>query len=126
MPQATSYDAIVIGTSQGGRFLPIKLAKAGRKVAMIERGHLGGVCVNFGGTPTKTMVASARIAYLARRGAEYGVRTGDISVDLQAVRKRKQGMVEGARNNFESRIKLCRARSGATERRSSFYRSEKT
>jgi pyruvate/2-oxoglutarate dehydrogenase complex dihydrolipoamide dehydrogenase (E3) component len=105
MPQATSYDAIVIGTSQGGRFLPIKLAKAGRKVAMIERGHLGGVCVNFGCTPTKTMVASARIAYLARRGAEYGVRTGDISVDLQAVRKRKQGMVEGARNNFESRIK---------------------
>jgi pyruvate/2-oxoglutarate dehydrogenase complex dihydrolipoamide dehydrogenase (E3) component len=105
MPQATSYDAIVIGTSQGGRFLPIELAKAGRKVAMIERGHLGGVCVNVGCTPTKTMVASARIAYLARRGAEYGVRTGDISVDLQAVRKRKQGMVEGVRNNFESRIK---------------------
>jgi len=108
MPQATSYDAIVIGTSQGGRFLPIELAKAGRKVAMIERGHLGGVCVNVGCTPTKTMVASARIAYLARRGAEYGVRTGDISVDLQAVRKRKQGMVEGARNNFESRIKHCK------------------
>src|SRR5256886_10046343 len=100
MPQATNYDVIGIGTSQGGRFLPMTFAKAGRKVAVIERGHLGGVCVNFGCTPTKTMVASARVAYLARRGAEYGVRTGPVSVDLQAVRKRKQGMMEGARNNF--------------------------
>lgn len=86
MPQATTYDAIVIGTSQGGRFLPIALAKAGRNVALIERGPLGGVCVNVGCTPTKTMVASARVAYLARRGVEYGVHTGPISVDLQAVR----------------------------------------
>ena len=105
MPRATNYDAIVIGTSQGGRLLPIALAKAGRKVALIERGRLGGVCVNVGCTPTKTMVASARVAYLARRAADYGVRTGPISVDMQAVRKRKQGMVEGARNAFESRIK---------------------
>jgi pyruvate/2-oxoglutarate dehydrogenase complex dihydrolipoamide dehydrogenase (E3) component len=73
-------------------------------VAVVERGHLGGVCVNAGCTPTKTMVASARVAYMAKRGAEYGVRTGPISVDLQGVRKRKQAMVEGARNNFESRI----------------------
>jgi pyruvate/2-oxoglutarate dehydrogenase complex dihydrolipoamide dehydrogenase (E3) component len=73
-------------------------------VALVERGHLGGVCVNVGCTPTKTMVASARVAYLAMRGALYGVHTGPISVDLQAVRKRKQGMVEGARNNFENRI----------------------
>jgi pyruvate/2-oxoglutarate dehydrogenase complex dihydrolipoamide dehydrogenase (E3) component len=104
MSPATNYDVIVIGTSQGGRFLPIAFAKAGRKVALVERGHLGGVCVNVGCTPTKTMVASARVAYLATRGALYGVRTGPISVDLQAVRKRKQGMVEGARNNFENRI----------------------
>src|SRR5215472_16374749 len=105
MPQATKYDLIVIGTSQGGRLLPGAFAKAGRKVAVVERGHLGGVCVNAGCTPTKTMVASARVAYLARRGAEYGVRTGPISVDLQAVRKRKQAMVEGARNYFESLVK---------------------
>ncbi len=65
------YDAIVIGTSQGGRFLPVELARAGRTVALVERDALGGVCVNRGGTPTKTMVASARLAYLARRGAEY-------------------------------------------------------
>jgi pyruvate/2-oxoglutarate dehydrogenase complex dihydrolipoamide dehydrogenase (E3) component len=57
------YDAIVIGTSQGGRFLPIELATAGQKVALVERGQLGGVCVNTGCTPTKTMVASARLAY---------------------------------------------------------------
>src|SRR5260370_6302734 len=104
MPQATNYDAIVIGTSQGGRLLPIALAKAGRNVALIERGHVGGTCVNVGCTPTKTMVASARVAYLARRGADYGVHTGPISVDMQVVRTRKQGIVEGARLAFERRI----------------------
>jgi pyruvate/2-oxoglutarate dehydrogenase complex dihydrolipoamide dehydrogenase (E3) component len=98
------YDAIVIGTSQGGRFLPIELAKAGQKVALVERDQLGGVCVNRGCTPTKTMVASARLAYQARRGAQYGVRTGPVSVDLAAVRERKRAMVAGARQNYASRL----------------------
>ncbi len=98
------YDAIVIGTSQGGRFLPIELAKAGQKVALVERGPIGGVCVNTGCTPTKTMVASARLAYQARRGAEYGVRVGPVSVDLAAVRERKRAMVAGARQNYASRL----------------------
>lgn len=97
------YDTIVIGTSQGGRFLPVELAKAGQKVALVERDHLGGVCVNTGRTPTKTMVASARLAYQAR-GAEYGVRIGPVSVDLAAVRERKQAMVAGARENYASRL----------------------
>jgi len=105
MAQATNYDAIVIGSSRGGRLLPIALAKAGRKVALIERGHVGGTCINVGCTPTKTMVASARLAYLARRGADYGVHTSPISVDLQAIRQRKQGIIEGARSDLESRIK---------------------
>src|SRR5467141_2987016 len=104
MPQATNYDVIVIGTSQGGRFLARTFAKAGRKVAVIERGHLGGVCVNFGCTPTKTMVASARLAYQARRGVEYGVRTGPVTVDLAAVRERKRAMVAGARENYASHL----------------------
>jgi pyruvate/2-oxoglutarate dehydrogenase complex dihydrolipoamide dehydrogenase (E3) component len=104
MPQATTYDAIVIGTSQGGRFLPITLAKVGQNVALIERGHIGGACVNVGCTPTKTMVASARLAYLARRGADYGIHIGPISVDLQAVRQRKQGVVEGARLGYQNRL----------------------
>ena len=98
------YDAIVIGTSQGGRFLPVELAKAGQSVALVERGPLGGVCVNTGCTPTKTMVASARLAYQARRGAEYGVRVGSVSVDLAAVRERKRAMVAGARENYAGRL----------------------
>jgi pyruvate/2-oxoglutarate dehydrogenase complex dihydrolipoamide dehydrogenase (E3) component len=98
------YDAIVIGTSQGGRFLPAELAGAGQKVALVERGPLGGVCVNTGCTPTKTMVASAELAYRARRAAEYGVRTGPVSVDLAAVRERKRAMVAGARENYASRL----------------------
>jgi pyruvate/2-oxoglutarate dehydrogenase complex dihydrolipoamide dehydrogenase (E3) component len=104
MTQAIHYDAIVIGSSRGGRLLPTALAKAGRKVALIERGHVGGTCINVGCTPTKTMVASARIAYLARRGIDYGVHTGPISVDLQAIRQRQQGIVVGARLDLESRI----------------------
>jgi pyruvate/2-oxoglutarate dehydrogenase complex dihydrolipoamide dehydrogenase (E3) component len=98
------YDAIVIGTSQGGRFLPVDLAKAGQKVALVERDQLGGVCVNRGCTPTKTMVASARLAYQARRAAEYGLRIGPVSVDLAAVRERKRAMVAGARQNYASRL----------------------
>ena len=102
--QDEHYDVIVVGTSQGGRFLPVELAEAGKRVALVERGPLGGVCVNTGCTPTKTMVASARLAYLARRGAEFGVRTGPVSVDLAAVRERKRSMVGGARENYASRL----------------------
>ncbi len=74
-------------------------------MALIERDLVGGTCVNGGCTPTKTMVASARIAYLARCGVDYGIHTGPISVDMQAIRKRKQGIIKGARSAFESRIK---------------------
>ncbi len=98
------YDMIVIGTSQGGRFFPIDLARAGHTVALVERGPLGGVCVNRGCTPTKTMVASARVAYQALRGPDYGVRVGPVSVDMAAVRERKRAMVAGARENYASRL----------------------
>ncbi|MEE4546138.1 mercuric reductase [Streptomyces sp. V4-01] len=101
---ADRYDAIVVGTSQGGRFLPVELARAGGRVALVERGPLGGVCVNRGCTPTKTMVASARLAHQARRGEEYGVGTGPVSVDLAAVRERKRSMVAGARQNYAGRL----------------------
>src|ERR1700746_121555 len=102
------FDAIVLGTGQAGKPLALDLGGAGRRTAVVEREYVGGTCVNVGCTPTKTMVASARIAYLARRGPEYGVQTGPISVDMQAVRKRKQAMVEGARSNFQSRINTAR------------------
>src|SRR6266705_6374591 len=104
MAQATNYDAIVIGSSRGGRLLPIALAKAGRKVALIERGHVGGTCINEGCTPTKTMVASARLAYLAKRAADYGVHTGPVSVDMTVVRKRKRDIVESFRNGSQRSI----------------------
>ncbi len=94
MATSTKYDAIVIGTGQGGKPLTRALAQAGWKTAIIEREHVGGSCVNVGCTPTKTMVASARVAYLARRAADYGVNTGPISVDQAVVRKRKRDIVE--------------------------------
>ncbi|WP_433559246.1 mercuric reductase [Pseudonocardia xinjiangensis] len=98
------YDVIVIGSSHGGRFLPAELAKAGQKVALVERDQLGGVCTNTGCTPTKTMVASARLAHQARSGAEYGVRIGQVSVDLAAVRERKRAVVARGRQSYASRL----------------------
>ena len=73
MPHPEEYDAIVIGSGQGGTPLSKAFAKAGSKTALIEREYVGGTCINFGCTPTKTMFNSARVAYLARRAADYGV-----------------------------------------------------
>ena len=98
------YDAIVIGAGQAGVPLATELARAGRRTLLIERAHVGGTCINEGCTPTKTMVASARVAYLARRGADYGVRTGEVSVDLARVRQRKRSIVETFRAGTQGRI----------------------
>jgi pyruvate/2-oxoglutarate dehydrogenase complex dihydrolipoamide dehydrogenase (E3) component len=100
----THYDDIVIGAGQSGGPLSSALARAGRRTALIEREHVGGTCINEGCTPTKTMVASARVAYLARRGADYGVRTGPITIDMVQVRKRKRDIVESFRSGGERRI----------------------
>src|SRR5438876_9310320 len=99
MPNSEPYDAIVIGSGQAGKPLSIALGRAGWKTAIIEREHVGGTCVNVGCTPTKTMVVSARVAYLVRRGAEYGVHSGPIAVDLEAIRQRKQGIVHSGSLN---------------------------
>lgn len=104
MPAAQHYDAIVIGAGQAGGPLSTALARAGRKTALIEREHVGGTCINVGCTPTKTMVASARVAYLARRGADYGVQTGPISIDLSKVRQRKRDIVQSFRSGSQKRI----------------------
>lgn len=88
------YDAVIIGTGQAGKPLAGAFAEAGWKTAIIEKGRVGGTCVVEGCTPTKTMVASARVAHLARRAADYGVRTGEISVDLEVVRQRKRDIVD--------------------------------
>src|ERR1051325_3803479 len=87
---AEQFDAIIIGAGQSGPFLAARMADAGKKVALIEREHLGGTCVNDGCTPTKTLVASARAAWSARHAAEYGVKlAGPVSVDMKAVKARK-------------------------------------
>ena len=106
MTSPERYDAIVIGTGQGGKPLASALAEAGWSVAVVEREHVGGSCVNVGCTPTKTMVASARVAYLAKRAADYGVNAGPVSVDQKVVRERKRSIVEsfsgGSRRGLEA------------------------
>ena len=98
------YDAIIVGAGQGGGPLASALARAGRRTALIEREHIGGTCINVGCTPTKTMVASARVAHLSRRAADYGVETGSVSVDMAAVRERTRSIVESFRLSSEKRI----------------------
>ncbi len=102
------FDAIVIGSGQGGTPLCQALAGAGMRTALVEREHVGGTCINEGCTPTKTMVASARVAYLARRGADYGVHTGELTIDLTKVRERKRAIVDSFRNGSQSRIEKTR------------------
>ena len=92
MPE--QYDAIVIGTGQAGSPLAVRLANAGRKTAIIERKLIGGTCVNVGCIPTKTLIASARAAHVARRGADFGVTIdGKIGVDMARVKARKDAVV---------------------------------
>ena len=104
MTDPTTYDAIVIGTGQAGNPLSRALANAGWKTAVIERLHVGGTCVNVGCTPTKTMVASARVAYLARRAADYGVHAGEVLVNMVEVRQRKQSIVDSFRSGGQRGI----------------------
>ncbi|MEM8533651.1 MAG: mercuric reductase [Chloroflexota bacterium] len=101
---STHYDAIIIGAGQAGMPLVRALAGAGRKTAIIEREHVGGTCINEGCTPTKTMVASGRVAYLARRAADYGVHTGPVTVNLAEVRERKRKIVDSFRNGAQQQI----------------------
>src|ERR1700749_2319649 len=104
MADVENYKAIVVGSGQGGTPLCQALANAGWRTALVEREHGGGTCINEGCTPTKTMVASGRVAYLARRGADYGVHTGPISIDLARVRERKREFVESFRSGSEKRL----------------------
>jgi pyruvate/2-oxoglutarate dehydrogenase complex dihydrolipoamide dehydrogenase (E3) component len=105
MSEATHYDAIILGSGQAGNPLAVALSEKGRRTAMIERAAVGGTCVNYGCTPTKTMVASADVAYLAGRSSDYGVRVGGVSVDMVAVRERKREMVKSWREGSEKRLK---------------------
>ena len=99
---ARKFDAIIIGAGQAGPPLAGRLTAAGRTVAVIERKLVGGTCVNYGCIPTKTLVASAHAAHTARRGAEYGIGTGDVSVNMTKVKARKDKVMTGDREGVES------------------------
>jgi pyruvate/2-oxoglutarate dehydrogenase complex dihydrolipoamide dehydrogenase (E3) component len=102
----STYDAIVIGTGQAGPSLAARLARAGRRVAIIERGKFGGTCVNNGCTPTKTQVASAYVARLVQRAAEYGIRIdGSVKADMARVKARKDALVERSSSSLEQWLK---------------------
>jgi len=105
--QATvkQYDGIIIGSGQGANPLARALAGTGSKTALIERQYVGGTCINYGCTPTKTMVASGRVAYLARRAGDYGVQVGKIEIDMGKVRERKRAIVQSFRQGGERRIR---------------------
>lgn len=98
------YDAIVIGAGQAGPALAARLDREGQKTALIERKLIGGTCVNTGCLPTKTLVASAHAAQLARRGAEFGFSTGGVTVDMTAVKRRKDGVVQQSVNGVTNWI----------------------
>src|SRR5262245_54488798 len=97
-------DVVVIGSGQAGVPLAVKLAHAGKRVVLAERGALGGTCVNTGCTPTKTMVASARAAHVARTAGRLGVRVEGLSVDYDAVRRRKDEIVQSWKDGTKRRI----------------------
>jgi len=99
------YDAIIVGSGQAANPLAKALGNAGWKTALIERAYIGGTCINYGCTPTKTMFNSARVAYLARRAADYGVHSHDVSVNMKEVRARKQRVVEEFRESGLKGIK---------------------
>ena len=102
----SNYDAIIIGTGQAGPSLAARLAGAGMQTAIIERKRFGGTCVNTGCTPTKTLVASARAAYVARRSADFGVMIdGAITVDMKKVKARKDAVVRRSSGGVENWLK---------------------
>lgn len=104
---SSHYEAIVIGSGQGGGPLALAFAKAGRRTVLIESTYIGGTCVNCGCTPTKTMIASARIAHLTCRAHSYGVqfKRSSLVLNMEAVRKRKRDIVDSFRSGSENRIK---------------------
>src|SRR5581483_10333017 len=109
IPMATKYDAIVIGTGQAGPSLAVRLADAGMKVAIMERKRFGGTCVNNGCIPTKTLIASARTAHVARRAGDYGVTINSrVAIDMKKVKARKDALVRQSSEGVENWLKNTR------------------
>jgi pyruvate/2-oxoglutarate dehydrogenase complex dihydrolipoamide dehydrogenase (E3) component len=106
MANAAHYNALILGSGQAGTPLAVHLRSLGQTVCLVERSHIAGCCVNEGCSPTKTMIASGRIAYLARRAVEFGVAVGgdEVRVDMQNVRQRKRDIVDSLRGGSEKKL----------------------
>lgn len=108
----TSYDVLILGSGQAATPLALAFANAKQKVALVEKSHIGGCCINEGCTPTKTMIASGRVAYLTRRGQDYGVHISEggknkVAVEMEKVRQRKRDIVASFRGGSERRLKAA-------------------
>jgi pyruvate/2-oxoglutarate dehydrogenase complex dihydrolipoamide dehydrogenase (E3) component len=103
------FDAIIIGTGQAGPALAARLVDAGMKIAVIERKLFGGTCVNTGCIPTKTLIASAYAARIARRAGDFGIRVGEVGVDMKAVKARKDAVSGQSRTGVEGWMKSLRS-----------------
>ena len=104
MNSQAHYDVVIIGSGQAGGPLASAFAQAGRSVALVEREHVGGTCINDGCTPTKTLIASGRVAYLTRRAEDYGIKVGAVEIDMTRVRERKRRIVERFRRGSQKAI----------------------
>ncbi|MCJ7499374.1 mercuric reductase, partial [bacterium] len=101
----SKFDAVIIGSGQAGNPLAVKFAASGKKVALVEKEHIGGSCVNVGCSPTKTMEASGRVAHLVNRAADYGVTfKGPVTVDMETVRRRKRDIVTSFSSGDEAKL----------------------
>jgi pyruvate/2-oxoglutarate dehydrogenase complex dihydrolipoamide dehydrogenase (E3) component len=101
---AEKFNAIIIGTGQAGKPLALALAEKGWKTAVIESKYVGGSCINYGCTPTKSLIASAKAAYMAQNGGVFGVKTGSVKIDFKKVIARKNKIVRDFRKGSESSL----------------------
>src|ERR1700704_4947122 len=95
MPELERYDAVVIGSGEGGKYLAWHMAKAGHSAAVVERRWIGGSCPNINCLPSKNEIWSAKVAALVKRAAEFGIQAGSAAIDMARVRQRKRDMVDG-------------------------------
>jgi len=105
MSDRKKFDVVVIGSGPGGYVAAIKAAQNGASVALIEKGHLGGTCLNVGCIPTKTLLANSALYHKIKKAKEYGIQTGPVSIDYAQMKGRKDGVVSGIRNSLEGLIK---------------------